>query len=126
MYNRGGILKAFDIDSSELPASNLNVVFASNVLHCAKDRARTLSHIFQMLAPGGQLIFSEGAPEVQAGRAFCLAPLFGFFDGWWDRGGFIAVSCWTQLVEKVGFSVISAEPIRCGRHVLGALIACRK
>jgi len=126
MYNRGGVLVEFDIDSDAIPGRDLNLVFASNVLHCARSKPRTLKNIFRMLAPGGQLVFSEGAPEVQPGREWCLSPLFGFLDGWWDRGGFVDLDQWYAWARGAGFSMVAREPMWCGRYIVGNLIACRK
>lgn len=126
MYNRGGILEPFDIDSDAIPYQSFNLVFASNVLHCAQSKYKTLKNIFRMLGPGGYLVFSEGAPEVQPDRGWCLAPLFGFLDGWWDRGGFLDLEHWSALARDAGFSLSAREPMRYGRSILGNLIACRK
>jgi SAM-dependent methyltransferase len=126
MYNRGGILEAFDIDSDEIPYQQLDLVFASNVLHCAWSKEKTLKNIFRMLGPGGHLVFSEGVPEVRPNHEWCLSPLFGFFDGWWDRGGFIGLEQWTALTSSAGFSIVTSEPMRGGRNILGNLVVCRK
>lgn len=126
MYNRGGVLETFDIDSEDVPYTDLDLVFASNVLHCARAKDKTLKNLFRMLRPGGYLIFSEGTPEVQPGREWCLAPLFGFLDGWWDRGGFMNRQQWHELVAGAGFSIMASEVIRCGSNLAGNLIACRK
>jgi SAM-dependent methyltransferase len=126
MYNRGGILEAFDIDSDEAPYENLNLIFGSNVLHCARSKERTLKNIFRMLAPGGHLVFCEGTPEVRPGHEWCLSPLFGFFDGWWDRGGFLDRAHWSQLVRDAGFCITETSSMCDGRNTLGQLIACRK
>jgi SAM-dependent methyltransferase len=126
MYNRGGVLLEFDIDSDAIPDRDFNLVFASNVLHCARSKPRTLKNIFRMLSPGGQLVFSEGEPEVQPGREWCLSPLFGYLDGWWDRGGFVDQGQWNAWARGAGFSIVALEPIRCGRYIVGNLIACQK
>jgi SAM-dependent methyltransferase len=126
LYNRGGILEEFDIDSNAIPGHDFNLVFASNVLHCAWSKPRALENIFRMLAPGGYLVFTEGAPEVQPGREWCLSPLFGFLDGWWDRGGFVDLEQWNEWVRGAGFSITVRQPILSGRYTVGNLIACRK
>jgi 2-polyprenyl-3-methyl-5-hydroxy-6-metoxy-1,4-benzoquinol methylase len=126
MYNSGGILEAFDINSDLIQHKDLDLVFASNVLHCAQDKKKTLASVSKMLGPRGCLVFSEGVPEVQLGRRWCLAPLFGFFDGWWDRGGFISMEQWTEFVSAAGLSIGASEVIRCGQNTLGRIIVCRK
>jgi len=126
MYNGGSILETFDINSDHIQHKDLDLVFASNVLHCAQDKKKTLANVSKMLGPRGCLVFSEGVPEVRLGRRWCLAPLFGFFDGWWDRGGFIGIEQWTELVSAAGFSIGASEVIRCGQNTLGCLFVCRK
>jgi SAM-dependent methyltransferase len=126
MYNRGGILERFDIDSDDAPYEDVDLIFASNVLHCARAKDKTLRSLFRMLRRGGYLVFSEGVPEVQPGREWCLTPLFGFLDGWWDRGGFMDLEHWRTLARDAGLSIVASEPIRCGRNLVGNLIACRK
>jgi hypothetical protein len=126
MYNRGGILEDFDIDSDRVPYADLNLVFASNVLHCARSKEKTLRNIHRMLEPGGYLVFSEGSPTVRPGREWCLAPLFGFFDGWWDRGGFMSAAQWSALARGAGFSIVAGQALQCGANQLGNLIACRR
>ena len=85
-----------------------------------------MENIFKMLKPGGHFVFSEGVPEICPGREWCLSPLFGFFDGWWDRGGFLSLGDWSAFASAASFSIAAREPIPSGPNTLGNLVVCRK
>jgi long-chain acyl-CoA synthetase len=126
MYNAGNIIEEYDIDQRHTPFRDLDLVFASNVLHCAADKERTLRNIYGMLRPGSSLVFSEGVPEVTPNREWCLAPLFGFFDDWWDKGGFISAARWSEYLATVGFTTVAKQEMFCGPYRLGILFVAQK
>ncbi|NJL38377.1 MAG: LLM class flavin-dependent oxidoreductase [Leptolyngbyaceae cyanobacterium SM1_4_3] len=55
-----------------------DLILASNVLHATADLSQSLTHVQQMLAPGGLLVLLEG---MQPQRWLDL--IFGLTDGWW-------------------------------------------
>ena len=126
MYNRGHIIEEYDIDWDYTPFNDLDLVFASNVLHCARDKIKTLRNIYEMLRPGAYLVFSEGTPEVSLKREWCLSVFFGFFDGWWDRGGFISLESWSEYISSVGFITVTTKKMACDQNELGMLYVAQK
>src|SRR5262249_49339433 len=59
-------------------ANRYDMVVATNVLHATRDLRQTLTHVCELLAPGGTLIMLEGtAPSAW------LDLVFGMLEGWW-------------------------------------------
>ncbi len=94
-----------------------HLVLAANVLHATADLRDTLSHIKQLLAPGGLLVLLEGT-----GPQPWVDLTFGLTDGWWrfrDRDlrksyPLIASGQWLELLAKEGF--VGAEAIPRDSH----------
>jgi SAM-dependent methyltransferase len=105
---------------------DLDLVFAVNALHCAKNKTESLKGIWEMLKPGGVVLLGEGAPESLPGIPWSLNYLCGFFDGWWDEGGFLARSDWKALLSATGFTDIRTEALPAGDLELGGVIWARK
>ncbi len=90
-----------------------DVIVASNVIHATTDLRRTLSHVQELLAPGGVLVLGEGTTPQ---RWFDLT--FGLTDGWWRfadtdvRADYplIGSSQWTNLLGECGFEAAVAIP----------------
>ncbi|NJO48508.1 MAG: methyltransferase [Leptolyngbyaceae cyanobacterium RM2_2_4] len=57
---------------------HFDLILAANVLHATADLRQSLTHVQQMLAPGGWLVLLEG---VQPQRWLDL--IFGLTEGWW-------------------------------------------
>jgi acyl-coenzyme A synthetase/AMP-(fatty) acid ligase/SAM-dependent methyltransferase len=103
--------------------AKFDTVIGVNVMHCAVDKFAAVKHAYDALAPGGTLLLGEGQTP---GKVWALDILFGFIDGWWDRGGFVNRHNWLNIfnqfdVEETGYSVY-----REGRHDLGGLIWLKK
>lgn len=90
-----------------------DLVIAANVIHATADLRQALSHIRQLLAPGGLLVMLEvNAPE----RWIDIT--FGLTDGWWrfvDRDvrqdyPLLAPEGWIRLLQEVGFEHAAALP----------------
>ncbi|MCB0212927.1 MAG: SDR family NAD(P)-dependent oxidoreductase, partial [Anaerolineae bacterium] len=99
-----------------------DMVIAANVLHATKDLRQTLTHIRQLLTPGGQLVLLEAtAPR----RWIDLT--FGLTDGWWrfqdQRRDYplITAAEWQTLLLDCGFGEVSfVEETHLGQAVIVA------
>ncbi len=84
-----------------------DIIIAANVLHATADLRRTISHIRQLLVPGGVLLLLEG---IRPDRAVDLT--FGLTDGWWRftdhdvRADYPLVSAdtWSHHLGEVGMT----------------------
>ncbi len=87
------------------PAS-FDLVVAANVIHATQDIAAALSHINQVIAPGGALILVELTRPM---KLFEL--VFGLTDGWWrftdmplrQSHPLLSNQQWSSLLENAGF-----------------------
>jgi hypothetical protein len=101
----------------------LDTIFAVNALHCAKDKGKTLRHLWAMLRKGGVVVLAEGRPYTDDCRTpWALNPLFGLFRGWWDVGGFVPREDWLAAFQKAGFAKMGYAIRREGSHDLGGLV----
>jgi acyl transferase domain-containing protein/SAM-dependent methyltransferase len=109
----------FDVERSPaeqgLSTGDFDVVIAANVLHATADIARTMSHVREMLRPGGLLIALEGTrPERW------VDVTFGLTDGWWrfndqhrPRYPLLPTTGWTSLLQSERFD----EPVFVGPSI---------
>jgi SAM-dependent methyltransferase len=104
----------------------VDVVVAVNALHCASDPALTLAQIHKVLKPGGHVVLGEGNPFPSPQGPWALDVLFGFFDGWWDRGGFRSRTYWLQSFKDAGFGAHGYGVLRAGHYDLGGLLWSQK
>ncbi|MDD5033390.1 MAG: beta-ketoacyl synthase N-terminal-like domain-containing protein [Methylococcaceae bacterium] len=88
-----------------------DLVIAANVLHATRDLAVTLSHVRQLLAPGGLLVLLE--------LSTChrwLDITFGLIDGWWrfadQRSGqpLLGARQWRERLLANGFQAVACFP----------------
>ncbi len=97
---------------------SLDLVYAVNVLHVAKDLRFSLSEAHRALAPGGWLVAGEcvrpfpGRP-VGAELVFCL--LAGFREVATDpdlrpNPGFLTPEQWTHILQHAGFTQVTIVP----------------
>jgi acyl transferase domain-containing protein len=81
-----------------------DLVIAANVLYATKDLRETLTHVRQLLQPGGTLVLLEG---VSPSRFVDLT--FGLTDGWWrfadnrQTHPLISATEWQTLLLANGF-----------------------
>lgn len=99
-----------------------NLIFATNALHCAGDKLQSFKHVYDMLAQGGHFVICEGTPETSKGLPWALNFACGYFDGWWDKGGFKSKEDWNDIFVKSGFSNLRFEKLMAGNHHLGNII----
>ncbi|MCB8984309.1 MAG: SDR family NAD(P)-dependent oxidoreductase [Ardenticatenaceae bacterium] len=106
-----------------------DLIVAANVIHATADLRQTLSHVQQLLAPGGLLLLLEMTHPI---RWIDLS--FGLTDGWWrfvdadvrpsypllNREG------WLSLLADVGFEAGTAVPHREDLLSEQAILLARK
>jgi SAM-dependent methyltransferase len=114
----------FDFDHDAPPGlGGFGVIVATNALHCAADKVRTLRTLRSMLRDDGTLVLGEGAsPTTSDGLPWCLDFLFCAFDGWGDRSGFLSRWEWLVLLHEAGFVRSGYGVLRAGRFDLGGVI----
>lgn len=110
-------------------AQQYDLVIAANVLHATRNLATTLSHIRQLLAPGGMLVLLEGVYPMR-----WLDLTFGLTDGWWRFSDeelrpdypLISVEQWRSLLQSCGFEGIEAvQPTINGTAIQQAVIVAQ-
>jgi acyl transferase domain-containing protein len=88
-----------------------DIVVAANVLHATRDLSATLTHVRQLLAPGGLLVLLEATT-----RHRWLDLTFGLTDGWWrfadGRTGHPLLSAdqWREWLLGNGFQSVRYVP----------------
>ncbi|MDB9527375.1 SDR family NAD(P)-dependent oxidoreductase [Oscillatoria sp. CS-180] len=90
-----------------------DLVIAANVLHATADLRQTLTHVRELLAPGGELILLESTQPL-----LWLDLIFGLTEGWWkftDRDlrsdyPLLSAAQWQTLLDKSGFTTAILQP----------------
>jgi acyl transferase domain-containing protein len=101
-------------------AHHFDLIIAANVLHATADLRQTLSHVQELLAPGGLLLLLEGS-----GRQRWVDLTFGLTEGWWkftDRdvrqvSPLVGQKQWRAIMEEVGFTAVSTIPSAPGNDL---------
>ncbi|MCB0190966.1 MAG: SDR family NAD(P)-dependent oxidoreductase [Anaerolineae bacterium] len=104
--------QTFDLEQSpfdqNLSEERFDVVVAANVVHATRDLSETLSHIRQLLAPGGLLILMETTTRFR-----WVDLTFGLTDGWWrfadkrEEHPLLTARQWQETLLDSGFDKIS-------------------
>ncbi len=83
---------------------SFDVIIASNVLHATKNMDRTISHINDLLAPGGILVIREITRQMSQFEII-FGPLLTELEDEdkRDANPFLSVKSWKQLLEKHNF-----------------------
>lgn len=121
----GGETARLDFDEP-FAGRRAETIVAVNALHCARDKGATLRYLFEALVSGGTFLLAEGADPVRSDEPWCLNLLFGLYDGWWDRGGFLPRDRWRELLRAAGFVGIEERPWVAGEYDWGGLLVARK
>jgi malonyl CoA-acyl carrier protein transacylase len=90
-----------------------DVIIAANVLYATTSMKQTLSHVQQLLAPGGTLVLYE-----RTTRSRFLDLSFGLLEEWWKfsdhelRSDYplLSRSQWKQVLSETGFTQVVTMP----------------
>ena len=94
-------------------AGAFDFIVGTNVLHAVADLRSTLRHIYELLAPGGTLVFMDVAsPQLWT------ETVFGLTRGWWrftDRDlrpchPLLGRSQWEAILQETGFAETASLP----------------
>ncbi|MBV9300237.1 MAG: SDR family NAD(P)-dependent oxidoreductase, partial [Verrucomicrobia bacterium] len=109
--------KIFDLEKSGVEqgfeAGEFDFVIGTNVLHAVSDLRATLRYIYELLAPGGTLVFMDVAsPQLWT------ETVFGLMNGWWrftDRDlrpfhPLLGRSQWEAIIRETGFAETASLP----------------
>lgn len=104
-------------DQIAAPGS-LDLVYAVNVLHVAKDLRSSLSEAYRALAPGGWLVAGECVRPFPS-RPVAAELVFGLLAGFREVAtdpdlrpspGFLTPEQWTRILEHTGFTEVTIVP----------------
>ncbi len=109
--------KIFDLErpgtEQGFAAGTFDFIIGTNVLHAVSDLRSTLRHIYELLAPGGNLVFMDVAiPQLWT------ETVFGLMSGWWrftDRDlrpthPLLGRSQWEAVLRETGFAETASLP----------------
>jgi acyl transferase domain-containing protein/NADPH:quinone reductase-like Zn-dependent oxidoreductase/SAM-dependent methyltransferase/acyl carrier protein len=103
--------KVFDLEKpgteQDLEAGSFDIVLGSNVVHAVSDVRVALSHVHELLTPGGTLMFVDVATQ-----HLWLDVVFGLTHGWWRFTDYdlrpnhplLHRAQWEKVMQKAGFS----------------------
>ena len=105
------------LDIEQSPAAqgfafhHYDLVIAANVLHATQNLRETITHVRELLRPGGLLILLETTTQTRQ-----LTLTFGMTDGWErftdqrDNSPLIKSTQWCELLHDCGFSSVTTIP----------------
>lgn len=131
-YYRSDLFKFRNYDrvmNFNYPMSFFNLgydyVVATNALHCATDKVKSLGYIKDILSKNGKIVLAEGEPFPD-GKPFCLNNAYGLFDGWWDIGGFLSVESWLSCFTEAELLLSDLIPVKSGDIIIGHIYVAEK
>ena len=86
-----------------------DLIISANALHATQNLTETLSHVRQLLQPGGQLVLVEAI-----GPSYWGDLTFGLTDGWWRFADerqdhpLLTANQWKMLLLKNGFQAVES------------------
>jgi len=94
-------------------AHQYDVIIAANVLHATSSMKQTLSHVRQLLAPGGMLVLSEATTRIR-----WVDLIFGLLEGWWKFTDYqlrpdyplLSRQQWKKVLSETGFTQVVTLP----------------
>jgi acyl transferase domain-containing protein/acyl carrier protein/phospholipid N-methyltransferase len=120
--------KIFDLEKPAaeqgFDSRSFDFVIGTNVLHAVADVRSALRNLYDLLAPGGSLVFMDVAtPQLWT------ETVFGLTSGWWrftdcdlrSVHPLLGRSQWETLLREVGFSETASLPGLMGPHGEGQI-----
>lgn len=115
-YNSRMQFQTFDMErppaAQELVEGSYDLVLGANVLHATDKLDLMMTHVRQLLKPGGWLI----ALEIESHDNLRTGLTMGCFPGWWagvgqgrDDGPALTLPQWDNLLQKCGFGGIETS-----------------
>ncbi|NEO70920.1 type I polyketide synthase, partial [Moorena sp. SIO3H5] len=94
-------------------AHQYDVIIAANVLHATSSIKQTLSHVRQLLAPGGMLVLYEATTPIR-----WVDLIFGLLEGWWKFSDYelrpdyplLSRQQWQKVLSETGFTQVVTMP----------------
>jgi SAM-dependent methyltransferase len=99
-------------------AATMDLVYAVNTVHVARDLAETLAHVRNALKPGGRAVFSE-CVRPRRGQPIYVEYIFSFLDNFVNvvrdpefrpTHGFLTPGNWKAALSRAGFDRIEILP----------------
>jgi acyl-coenzyme A synthetase/AMP-(fatty) acid ligase len=112
-----------DVPYSVYGLGGFDLIVGVNVMHCSRNKMIAIVNAYEELNGGGVLLLSEGQSPAEV---WALDILFGFIDGWWNRGGFIHRHEWLEMFKKLSPTEMGYSVYREGKYDLGGLVWLRK
>ncbi|NEO43740.1 MAG: SDR family NAD(P)-dependent oxidoreductase [Moorea sp. SIO4A3] len=102
-----------DPTSQGFESHQYDVIIAANVLHATTSLKQTLSHVRQLLAPGGMLVLYEATT-----RSRWADLIFGLLEGWWKFTDYelrpdyplLSRQQWKKVLRETGFTQVVTLP----------------
>ncbi|TVY35171.1 Highly reducing polyketide synthase [Lachnellula subtilissima] len=104
-----------DPSKQSFELGSYDLIIACQVLHATKAMNTTMTHVRQLLKPGGKLIMMETTQE-----AIDAQLVFGTLPGWWlseekerKHSPNLTVPHWDKVLKRCGFSGLDVEARDC-------------
>jgi acyl transferase domain-containing protein/NADPH:quinone reductase-like Zn-dependent oxidoreductase/SAM-dependent methyltransferase/acyl carrier protein len=120
--------KIFDLEKpfaeQDFQPGSFDLIVGTNVLHAVADVRAALRNLYELLTPGGSLVFMDLATPQLWTEA-----VFGLTSGWWrftDRDlrsthPLLGRSKWEELLRETGFGETTSLPGLVGRYGEGQI-----
>ena len=101
-----------------IPPGSVDLLYAVNTVHVARDLAATLAHIHRCLKPGGHAVFSE-CVRPHAGQPIYVEFIFNFLENFVNvrldpeirpTHGFLTPQNWRAALSRAGFAGVHLLP----------------
>ena len=102
-----------DPETQGFDSHQYDIIIAANVLHATTSMKQTLSHVRQLLAPGGMLVLYEATA-----RTRWVDLVFGLLEGWWKFQDYqlrpdyplLPRAQWKKVLAETGFTQVVTLP----------------
>ena len=101
-----------------IPPESVDLLYAVNTIHVARDLRRTLAGIREVVAPGGAVVFSE-CVRTREGQPIYVEFIFNFLENFVDvvtdplirpTHGFLTPANWRAALSATGFERVELLP----------------